>query len=274
MNGITQLFDKIEKQGQENVPANAILKADGLLYCSSCDTPIQCKQVLLGKEYLMPCLCSCELEKRDHTEREFKKRLKIEEIKRRRSTLLTLPKYHDMTFEKSDTTKKFTTNYVTNFEKYKTENLGLLLWGNRGTGKTFDAACIANALIDKGYSAFMATINHMTENLGKFEHRAEFKQHIIRFDLVIIDDFGTDRGSDYTHELIYNIIDIRACSCKPMIITTNLSPKEMADCEDLKSARIYDRILECCHPIAYDGASRRIETGRKRFKGIEKELNA
>lgn len=272
-NTMTNLFDTIERQGLEKLPADAVIKEDGLVYCPLCDTPIQCRQTLLGKEYIMPCLCDCGADKHRKLERERDERLRIEETQRKRNMLLTLPKYLNMTFENSDTDKTFALNYVKNFPKYKEQNLGLLLWGNRGTGKTFDAASIANALIDKGYSAYMATINHMASLAGDFNHGREFFERIKTYDLLVVDDFGADRGSDYTAELIYNIIDTRICSLKPIVVTTNLSPKEMAECSDLKTARIFDRILEACHPVEYDGDSRRLCTGRNRYLEIERELN-
>lgn len=221
----------------------------------------------------MPCLCECGVIKLKKTERERDERLRIEEAQRKRNMLLTLSKYLNMTFDNSDTVKNFALNYVKDFPKYKAQNLGLLLWGNRGTGKTFDAASIANALIDNGFSTYMATINHMASLGGDFNYGRNFFERIKHYDLLVVDDFGADRGSDYTAEIIYNIIDTRICSMKPIIVTTNLSPKEMAECFDLKVARIYDRILEACHPIEYDGDSRRLSTGRNRYIEIDKELN-
>ena len=41
--------------------------------------------------------------------------------------------------------------YVEQWKKVKAENLGLLLWGDVGTGKSFVAACIANALLDQAF---------------------------------------------------------------------------------------------------------------------------
>jgi len=67
--------------------------------------------------------------------------------------------------------------------------------------------------------------------------------------LLIIDDLGVERSSEYTIELVYHIIDARYRSGGPMIITTNLTLNEMENPGTREKERIYDRILERCTPI-------------------------
>ncbi len=78
-----------------------------------------------------------------------------------------------------------------------------------------------------------------------------------RYKLLIIDDLGAERKSEYMQELIYNLIDSRYRSGLPMIITTNLSADEIKRPGNMDFARIYDRVLERCLPIAVQGESRR-----------------
>ena len=40
-------------------------------------------------------------------------------------------------------------HYVEQWQTMRSENLGLLLWGGVGTGKSFLAGCIANALMEQ-----------------------------------------------------------------------------------------------------------------------------
>ena len=72
-------------------------------------------------------------------------------------------------------------------------------------------------------------------------------------------------------EGLFNVIDRRVRSGKPMIITTNLTMKEMDETQDINEARIYDRIRAVCQPIQVKGESQR-RTSRKHmmedFKGI------
>ena len=69
------------------------------------------------------------------------------------------------------------------------------------------------------------------------------------FPLLIIDDLGVERNSEFAREQVFSVIDSRYRSQLPMIVTTNLTPKEMKTPADLSRARIYDRVLERCVPI-------------------------
>ena len=58
---------------------------------------------------------------------------------------------------------------------------------------------------------------------------------------------------------MFFVIDSRYRSRRPMIITTNLKLSELKNPPDLAHARIYDRILERCAPILFDGKNFREE---------------
>ena len=65
---------------------------------------------------------------------------------------------------------------------------------------------------------------------------------LCRYPLLIIDDFGMERGTEYALEQVYNIVDSRYRSQKPLIVTTNLPLNEIRHPQDTAHARIYDRI--------------------------------
>ena len=67
--------------------------------------------------------------------------------------------------------------------------------------------------------------------------------------LLIIDDLGVERNSEFALEQVFHVIDSRYRSMKPMIITTNLTLVELKHPTDLAHSRIYDRILERCVPL-------------------------
>ena len=64
------------------------------------------------------------------------------------------------------------------------------------------------------------------------------------FPLLILDDFGMERSTEYGLEQIYNVVDSRYRSRKPLIVTTNLTLEELQHPEDTAHSRIYDRLLE------------------------------
>ena len=86
---------------------------------------------------------------------------------------------------------------------------------------------------------FPTILNRLT---GMFsEDRADFIASFDEYDLLIIDDLGVERSTEYAMEQMFFIIDSRYRSRRPMIITTNLKLAELKNPPDLAHARIYDR---------------------------------
>lgn len=162
--------------------------------------------------------------------------------------------------------------YVDRWEKMLSENIGLLLWGEVGTGKSFFAACIANALIEQFVSVKMTNFAAILNDLFSCDDKNEYIDRLNESSLLIIDDLGIERNTEYALEQVYNIIDARYKSNKPVIITTNLSLTELKHPVDTAHKRIYDRILEMCVPIRFNGenmrrskSKRKMETAKQLF---------
>ncbi len=130
-----------------------------------------------------------------------------------------------------------------------------------GTGKSFFSGCIANALLDRDVPVLMTNFPTILNRLtGMFsEDRADFIASFDEYDLLIIDDLGVERSTEYAMEQMFFLIDSRYRSRRPMIITTNLKLAELKNPPDLTHARIYDRILERCSPILFAGKNFREE---------------
>ena len=90
-----------------------------------------------------------------------------------------------------------------------------------------------------------------------YEGKQNYLDSLNEFDLLVIDDLGIERNTEYVNELVYNIIDARYRSGKPMIITTNLKYSDLHNAEDTSKARIYSRIIEMCLPVLVGGEDRR-----------------
>lgn len=162
--------------------------------------------------------------------------------------------------------------YVANWKKMQEQNIGLLFWGKPGNGKTFAAGCIANALLEaEGLqipSVKMTTFGTILNKLpGMSALDKDWYLHkLLTCDLLILDDFGMERQTDYAREQVFNIIDGRYLAQKPLIVTTNLSLNDLKNPQDMVEERIFDRVLELCVPVCFDGASLRQEKGKERIQ--------
>ena len=108
---------------------------------------------------------------------------------------------------------------------------------------------------------FALILNDLT---ASFEGRNEYIARLCRAPLLILDDFGMERGTKYGLEQVYNVIDSRYRSRRPLIVTTNLSLQDLQHPQDTAHARIYDRLLEMCAPIRFSGENFRRATAQDR----------
>ena len=225
---------------------------DGLLYCGKCRKP---KEAYFPKESVAwlgrdrhPAECDCQRAEREKLEAAEKQRTHLEAVEHLKQRGFTNPAMREWTFD-NDNGKcpqmKHARSYVECWEQMKAENIGLLLWGKVGTGKSYFAGCIANALMEQEVAVCMTNFALILNDLAaSFEGRNEYISRLCSFPLLILDDFGMERGTEYGLEQVYNVIDSRYRSKKPLIVTTNLTLEELQNPEDTAHARIYDRLIE------------------------------
>ena len=185
-------------EGQNNdrlLMENEYIGDDGLIHCSICH---EAKEKRIPEDSIarrlktIPLQCACErkmrkAEKEQHIAEEHQRY-----VSRLRSVCFQAPFMHTWTFENSKYDSEQLTvakNYVENWKYYQQHNSGLLFWGDVGTGKSYLAACIANALIDREVSVRMITLadvlNHKKDDI------AEFIQELCSPSLLILDDIIT-----------------------------------------------------------------------------------
>ncbi len=173
----------------------------------------------------------------------------------------------------NDRAMRLCRSYAARFDDMLAKNQGLLLYGGVGTGKTFAAACIANELLERGISVVMTSFVRVLERLQRFDDaERELLDKMNAAKLLIIDDLGAERSTDYALEKVYRVVDERSRVRLPMILTTNLDLNELMSTSDVRYDRIYDRILEMCYPVRFTGQSWRKTTANKRFEAMKKFL--
>ena len=164
--------------------------------------------------------------------------------------------------------------YVECWELMKAENHGLILWGSVGTGKSYFAGCIANALMEKEISVCMTNFALILNDLAaSYKDKNEYITRLCSFPLLILDDFGMERGTEYGLEQVYNVVDSRYRSGKPLIVTTNLTLEELQNPEDTAHARIYDRLTEMCCPVCITGENFRKAKAQAKMERLKMLLN-
>ena len=150
-------------------------------------------------------------------------------------------------------------NYVKNFDK---ERENLLLIGKTGTGKTHISTAIARELIHKGYDVIYDSAQNIISDFEADRFRSGYGSYEPKSDkhleceLLIIDDLGTEFASQFTLSTIYNLLNTRQNKGLSTIISTNLSPDELAKrYED----RVYSRIIGSgCKVLAFVGKDKRV----------------
>ena len=282
---IGAVVDEVLKE-MENAANEGMKAADdymdtetGLLMCGKCHTKKQKKISFLGVERVVGCLCQCAAEEMEREREKHREEEELLHIRQMKSAGLQDSTFFDYTFANCDETHpcvQYARRYVGNYAEFQKNGQGLLFWGNVGTGKTFLAGCIANALMEKNIPVLMTSFPKLLNALGGLYsgERNEYLKSLNQYRLLIIDDLGVERDTPYVLETVYLVIDERYKSGKPFIITTNLSLEELRNPADLEHGRIYDRIMERCVPVAFSGKNYRTDKGRKNMENAAGILKA
>lgn len=274
------IFDMINRS-MENIKVNEKdYEVDGLLYCGDCNTPKQMRIHVLNSDRIVGISCKCQQKKeqaKKEAEARYQRHKQIERNKRESG--LTVGQMQN-TFAaavcnlNNQKQIKYCRNYATKFDDLFERGQGLLLYGPPGTGKSYLTDCIANHLLDSGKRVkVLSTISIVGRSaIYKGDEYDEYVDEIVEPDLLIVDDLGAERNTDFALERVHDMIDYRTGSGKPIIVTTNYSLKQMKEETDIRKVRTFDRIFSCCFPIAFVGNSFRKQRANNSFFTIKKLL--
>lgn len=261
----------ISESGAERLAEGDHIGEDGLVYCGKCGSRKQLRVKFGDKTHVVRCVCKCESKELEEKKRQEEYEEQMRRINRLKEVSMMDKKYREVTFDKYEVREEnkkvfeMAKKYADRFQDMYKKNQGLLLYGPVGTGKSFTAACIGNYLLDNAKPVIMTSFVKILQDIWENDREAEYITILNSASLLIVDDLGTERETDYALEKVYNIIDSRVRANKPMIITSNLELNDMMECEDIRKKRIYDRILECCYPMYVGGKSFRMMKAAQRF---------
>ena len=264
MNGFDSAIELIIERAKEteNIADGDYVGEDNLYYCGKCHTRKQTAIHLFDETRIVPCICKCRADELKAEEEARKQREHFDKVMRMRSVGFPEKAMTTWTFANDDGSNPKMSNamrkFVDNFQTFQKEGKGLLLFGTVGTGKTFLAACVANALIDRGVPCLVTNFARIANEVhGMFEGKQEYYDNLNRFPLLVIDDLSAERKTEYMQEIVFNVIDARYRANLPLIVTTNLTREELLHPSDLTYQRIFSRLFEMCTPVEISGADRR-----------------
>ncbi len=243
---------------------------EGFLVCGKCHTRKEIEVTLPWGKIRPYCLCQCEKERQDKEKAEQAEKQRKERIQRLRDNAFPEGSLAHCTFDMaSDPNHKLILamqRYVDNFRQFKEDGKGILLYGSVGTGKTFLAACAVNALIDKGFPALLVSVPYISNKLFGIDDKNEYVESLNEYPLLVLDDLGAERNTEYMNEVVYTIINARYKAKLPLIVTTNLTTEQLKAPMEVTKARTYSRVLEMCFPVKVEGVDIRREKAKAEYK--------
>lgn len=139
---------------------------------------------------------------------------------------------------------------------------GLFLWGPPGTGKTLISSIILTELIrryavhgkmlkiSRGFFQYIkSTFVEGSENYGK---SSDIERELAEIDILVIDDFGVQRDTEWERETLYNLVDARYEAEKFTLFTSNNNPSS-----SIRDPRVLSRLKEMCLIMELSGEDQR-----------------
>jgi DNA replication protein DnaC len=128
---------------------------------------------------------------------------------------------------------------------------GLMFCGQVGSGKTFLASAIANALLEAGKQVLFSVVPDLLDEIkATYSHFGENELSELQLvemarkvEILILDDLGAHNYTDWTRNKLYTILNYRLNNELPTVITTNL---ELDELEDYLGERTTSRIIQLC----------------------------
>lgn len=246
--------------GEEVLKEDEYLGDDGLPYCNKCKTR-RCF-VSEDEKFAMRGMCQCQEAEMKRREEEEKRQQRITRFNMSIENALIGERYRKCRFDTAVITKanhsafEKCRNYATNYREVLRQNIGLYIYGDNSSGKTYLTACLCNELLWNGaeciytnLASILAEIRSSYDGNGMGECR--LLRQLQRYDFAFIDDLGKEflgrefnaASSKWAEEKLFEVLNARYNAQKPTIFSSNYSIGELASLLNLDKA-IVERINE------------------------------
>lgn len=222
----------------------------------------------------MPTFCDCKgaVEEREAKEREWKEKEAADKLRMARDRAQRLLKESNLgerfqsrtfdTFKVTPQNKEAHRDakaFVENFRKPETKGRGMILAGDVGTGKTHLTAAIVNDLVGNGVDCIFGNITSLLGRLknsytGEGDNESEIMNKYCNCALLVIDDLGKEKTTEWVQEKLYAIINHRYEHYKKTIITTNDNFRTL---EGKLGEAVVSRLIEMCDGYKLEGSDYR-----------------
>lgn len=150
-------------------------------------------------------------------------------------------------------------NYANNELVFRSKKNSLLLFGGVGSGKTHLAAAIANTFIDRSIPVLFATFSsHLGEIRDEFDHTGQRKylSMMKNTPVLVIDDLGKEKKTEWTQQILYDVVNYRYEHLLPIIITSNFDTDSFAN---YVGEAVWSRLYEMSGAVTTAGKDYRQE---------------
>jgi len=218
-----------------------------------------------------PCTCPGVLAEAEEArerarlqaEREHAERVKSERFRLLKKSGLPA-RYYGATFAAAEIDDDNRDAYVSVMRFEVKPTGGLIISGPVGTGKTYAASCMVNLFLDK---LKWVTFGNVLDLLGRLrrsysdaaqEEEWRILDELNKVPLLVIDDLGKEKVSEWVEQILYQVIDGRYRAEKPLIVTTNYDAETLAGRYPEVGEALMSRLGGFCEPVYLGGTDRRL----------------
>ena len=200
---------------------------DGIVHCVKCDEPLMFYMKDANRWF--PCACACA----DITAKKNRLQMLVQKIKAEAG----IPeRYANSSFDKCNPSRENKVafesckNFAENYDTICKNGYGLYLFGDIHTARTY-AACIANAVIEKGREVYFRKLNDILIEIQQSYNKKNMQdveplEKYSNAGLLIIDNIGMEdyqkygRDTNFVQDKVSMLVDNRYANKKPTVFTS------------------------------------------------------